>query len=155
MYQITSWDALRDAFRRHYEVANEDNSAVDEYLSTAMACHKGESMDQYMLRAMAFRLRLPLHRASTTDFVERILYELTKVQPVVMQRVARRVRRHREENRSEAPSLHTLRGWIGDDYRDYGPVRQAAATPSPAHHSADADCYTDGGYAWMVSHRTR
>ena len=133
-YVIDSWEAFREAFARTYEVRHDADEAIAEYHSGGMAWQQADTIDSYWGRARLLRQRLPMDRASNTDFIEKILAVLRGKYPAMMMKVQKKHRKYREDNRNAPMSLHMLRGVVGDAWVES--VHAGSSGSAGGHHTA-------------------
>jgi hypothetical protein len=139
-YYIDNWANLLAAFRRHFESRNDDDDAVELFHGAGMDCHKGESVDVYMLRMTELRRRLPTIRTSESDFVEKLLNRLAVVYSAVAAKARKQLREYRVLNNGEPLPLHDLREIINDEARDLqGQSTASTSAPLAAASAAAAE----------------
>jgi hypothetical protein len=140
-YQLDTYERILGALRQHYGTTNEDDDAVREFHAGAvLKKQSGEDFSTYMVRLMAVRDRLPVDRASNSDFVERILSALQAAHPVVISKIQILLRTYRAENRQQVFPLHTLRAHLVREQRDLPPHQQApAAAPTSGPTAMEAE----------------
>jgi hypothetical protein len=137
-FYITSWDALKKAFRHHFESRHDGDDAVAEYINgESMRLHKGENTDAYMIRIAKFHARIPADRIGLSEFIERAVEAVKAAHPAVWQRVSKELREYRSEHEGKPMALHTLRNAMADAQRDVGQLHLLTSAPRSATEATD------------------
>jgi hypothetical protein len=137
-FRITTINDIFDVLRLNYGNGNDEDEALAQYQGTALVYLKGETIDEYFIRAEALCERLNPVYCSWSDFVERMLSNLRGPFRELTHKVSRRHAKYRTAHFGQPMMMHNLRGLFNEVHRELHPAGTTATATSTAASAAAA-----------------